>query len=125
MLLTFLDVVHCSNVDRLRDFIKHVYVDRRYSGERGSDKPPRGKLVRFSGLLHQIYLLFFDYKWVVLTLCIHSCIAGGIIVQKRGRVREQGRDCSLWELKKCGYCRSDCNIIMFLKYNFHISIERI
>ncbi|XP_021723680.1 probable ADP-ribosylation factor GTPase-activating protein AGD14 isoform X2 [Chenopodium quinoa] len=33
-----------SNVDRLRDFIKHVYVDRRYSGERGSDRPPRGKL---------------------------------------------------------------------------------
>ncbi|KAL2929320.1 putative ADP-ribosylation factor GTPase-activating protein AGD14 [Bienertia sinuspersici] len=33
-----------SNVDRLRDFIKHVYVDKRYSGERGSDRPPRGKL---------------------------------------------------------------------------------
>lgn len=33
-----------SNVDKLRDFIKHVYVDRRYSGERGSDRPPRGKL---------------------------------------------------------------------------------
>ncbi|KAK9107211.1 hypothetical protein Syun_023222 [Stephania yunnanensis] len=23
-----------SNVDRLRDFIKHVYVDRRYTGDR-------------------------------------------------------------------------------------------
>ncbi|MED6135663.1 hypothetical protein PIB30_048822 [Stylosanthes scabra] len=32
-----------SNVDRLRDFIKHVYVDRRFSGERANDKPPRGK----------------------------------------------------------------------------------
>ncbi|KAL5999641.1 hypothetical protein ACLOJK_037926 [Asimina triloba] len=30
-----------SNVDRLRDFIKHVYVDRRYSGERSIDRPPR------------------------------------------------------------------------------------
>ncbi|GKA53426.1 probable ADP-ribosylation factor GTPase-activating protein AGD14 isoform X1, partial [Tanacetum coccineum] len=32
-----------SNVERLRDFIKHVYVDRRYSGERSLDKPPRAK----------------------------------------------------------------------------------
>ncbi|KAH9289211.1 hypothetical protein KI387_033328, partial [Taxus chinensis] len=32
-----------SNVDRLRDFIKHVYVEKRYSGDRGGDKPPRGK----------------------------------------------------------------------------------
>lgn len=33
-----------SNVERLRDFIKHVYVDKRYSGDRGGDRPPRGKL---------------------------------------------------------------------------------
>ncbi|KAL9995928.1 putative Arf GTPase activating protein [Helianthus debilis subsp. tardiflorus] len=33
-----------SKVERLRDFIKHVYVDRRYSGERSFDKPPRGKM---------------------------------------------------------------------------------
>ncbi|KAJ0029974.1 hypothetical protein Pint_13136 [Pistacia integerrima] len=33
-----------SNVERLRDFIKHVYVDRRYSGERNYDKPPRAKM---------------------------------------------------------------------------------
>ncbi|KAK9073782.1 hypothetical protein SSX86_006376 [Deinandra increscens subsp. villosa] len=33
-----------SNVERLRDFIKHVYVDRRYSGERSFDKPPRVKM---------------------------------------------------------------------------------
>lgn len=32
-----------SNVDRLRDFIKHVYVDKRYSGDKGGDRPPRGK----------------------------------------------------------------------------------
>ncbi|KAL5994929.1 hypothetical protein ACLOJK_024986 [Asimina triloba] len=30
-----------SNVDRVREFIKHVYVDRKYAGERTSDKPPR------------------------------------------------------------------------------------
>ena len=34
-----------SNVERLRDFIKHVYVDRRYTGERSFDKPPRVKMV--------------------------------------------------------------------------------
>ncbi|GAB4828362.1 hypothetical protein Ancab_035360 [Ancistrocladus abbreviatus] len=33
-----------SNVDRLRDFIKHVYVDRRYTGERSIDRPPRLKM---------------------------------------------------------------------------------
>ncbi|KAK1312659.1 putative ADP-ribosylation factor GTPase-activating protein AGD14 [Acorus calamus] len=32
-----------SNVDRLRDFIKHAYVDRRFSGDRRIDKPPRVK----------------------------------------------------------------------------------
>ncbi|KAK9715313.1 hypothetical protein RND81_06G156400 [Saponaria officinalis] len=32
-----------SNVDKLRSFIKHVYVDRRYTGERSIDKPPRVK----------------------------------------------------------------------------------
>ncbi|XP_027343224.1 probable ADP-ribosylation factor GTPase-activating protein AGD14 [Abrus precatorius] len=33
-----------SNIDRLRDFIKHVYVDRRFTGERTYDKPPRVKV---------------------------------------------------------------------------------
>lgn len=33
-----------SNVDRLRDFIKHVYVDKRYSGDRSFDRPPRAKV---------------------------------------------------------------------------------
>ncbi|RVW87915.1 putative ADP-ribosylation factor GTPase-activating protein AGD14 [Vitis vinifera] len=32
---------------RLRDFIKHVYEDRRYTGERGSDRPPRVKMVSY------------------------------------------------------------------------------
>ncbi|KAF8034389.1 hypothetical protein BT93_C0633 [Corymbia citriodora subsp. variegata] len=32
-----------SNVDKLRDFIKHVYVDKRYSGDRSFDRPPRVK----------------------------------------------------------------------------------
>ncbi|KAK3156333.1 hypothetical protein QOZ80_2AG0105830 [Eleusine coracana subsp. coracana] len=32
-----------SNADKLRTFIKHVYVERRYTGERSTDRPPRGK----------------------------------------------------------------------------------
>ncbi|XP_020220169.1 probable ADP-ribosylation factor GTPase-activating protein AGD14 [Cajanus cajan] len=32
-----------SNINRLRDFIKHVYVDRRFTGDRTYDKPPRAK----------------------------------------------------------------------------------
>ncbi|KAI3446979.1 hypothetical protein Pfo_003644 [Paulownia fortunei] len=33
-----------SNIERLRDFIKHVYVDRRYTGERNLEKPLRAKM---------------------------------------------------------------------------------
>ncbi|XP_065851258.1 flocculation protein FLO11-like isoform X2 [Euphorbia lathyris] len=33
-----------SNLHRLRDFIKHVYVDRRYSGERSHDRVSRPRL---------------------------------------------------------------------------------
>ncbi|KAJ4824569.1 hypothetical protein Tsubulata_017492 [Turnera subulata] len=30
-----------SNADKVREFIKHVYVDRRYTGGKTSDKPPK------------------------------------------------------------------------------------
>ncbi|CAN1246071.1 Probable ADP-ribosylation factor GTPase-activating protein AGD14 [Linum grandiflorum] len=30
-----------SNVDRVREFIKHVYVDKKYAGTKTADKPPR------------------------------------------------------------------------------------
>lgn len=43
--LILIGILGSSNVDRLRDFIKHVYVDRRFSGERTYDKPPRAKTV--------------------------------------------------------------------------------
>eukprot|EP00262_Sarcandra_glabra_P002995 TRINITY_DN1342_c0_g1_i1.p1 TRINITY_DN1342_c0_g1~~TRINITY_DN1342_c0_g1_i1.p1 ORF type:complete len:722 (-),score=138.14 TRINITY_DN1342_c0_g1_i1:441-2483(-) len=35
---------HSIPDSRLRDFIKHVYVDRRYTGERSIDRPPRVKM---------------------------------------------------------------------------------
>ncbi|XWS64938.1 hypothetical protein CRYUN_Cryun05aG0047400 [Craigia yunnanensis] len=31
-----------SNADKIREFIKNVYVDRKYAGGKTSDKPPRG-----------------------------------------------------------------------------------
>lgn len=31
----------CSNPDRIREFIKHVYIDKRYAIEKLSNKPPR------------------------------------------------------------------------------------
>lgn len=45
-LLFLIGIFGASNVDRLRDFIKHVYVDRRFTGDRTYDKPPRVKAVR-------------------------------------------------------------------------------
>ncbi|CAI0433205.1 unnamed protein product [Linum tenue] len=30
-----------SNIDRVREFIKHVYVDKKYAGTKTADKPPR------------------------------------------------------------------------------------
>ncbi|GER26273.1 Arf-GAP domain and FG repeats-containing protein [Striga asiatica] len=35
---------NCSSIERLRDFIRHVYVDRRYTGERNLEKPLRAKM---------------------------------------------------------------------------------
>ena len=32
---------YCSNADKIREFIKNVYVDRKYAGGKTSDKPPR------------------------------------------------------------------------------------
>ncbi|XP_057785687.1 probable ADP-ribosylation factor GTPase-activating protein AGD14 isoform X2 [Salvia miltiorrhiza] len=34
-------LVDNSNIDKLRDFIKNVYVDKKYSMEKSSDRPPR------------------------------------------------------------------------------------
>lgn len=32
---------YCSNPDKIREFIKNVYVERKYAGGKSSDKPPR------------------------------------------------------------------------------------
>lgn len=54
-----------SNVNRLREFVKHVYEDRRFTGDRTSDKPPRGKVVRFypPGFTFLRKYLTFQYKF--------------------------------------------------------------
>ena len=50
-----------SNIERLRDFIKHVYVDRRYSGERSFDKPPRAKMVRSTTTFQRVIVNTFSF----------------------------------------------------------------
>ena len=64
-----------SNVERLRDFIKHVYVDRRYSGERNYDKPPRGTMVRCPSLFLfsiecQSIIKLWDVIWQTVKLYV-------------------------------------------------------
>lgn len=44
--ITLIVMFAASNVDRLRDFIKHVYVDKRFTGEKSYDKPPRAQVVK-------------------------------------------------------------------------------
>ncbi|XP_078152410.1 uncharacterized protein LOC144547596 isoform X2 [Carex rostrata] len=39
-----------SDIDKLRDFIKHIYVDQRFVGERNADKPPVVKVERESSI---------------------------------------------------------------------------
>ncbi|XP_057985920.1 uncharacterized protein LOC110641656 isoform X3 [Hevea brasiliensis] len=54
-----------SNLHRLRDFIKHVYVDRKYSGERRHERLPKLRLTSLFGflesLLHALYLKLFSF----------------------------------------------------------------
>lgn len=47
----------CSNVDKVREFIKNVYVDKKYTLEKSSDRPPRDP---------QVTLLDPDVQWNVL-----------------------------------------------------------
>lgn len=38
--------LHYSNADKIREFIKSVYVDKKYSGGKAFEKPPRDTQVR-------------------------------------------------------------------------------
>nr|GMD46487.1 probable ADP-ribosylation factor GTPase-activating protein AGD14 [Ipomoea batatas] len=40
-----------SNVEKVREFIKNVYVDKRYAGAQSMDRPPRGTQVTFLNLV--------------------------------------------------------------------------
>lgn len=41
----------CSNIDKIREFIRNVYVDRRYAGAKSTDKPPRDAQAIYSWIL--------------------------------------------------------------------------
>lgn len=45
----------CSNVDKVRDFIKSVYVDRRYAIGKSFDKPPRDTQAILNSFLNPLY----------------------------------------------------------------------
>lgn len=47
-ILQFVYLLLCSNVDKVREFIKAVYIDRKYAGGNNSEKPPRDMQVNFS-----------------------------------------------------------------------------
>lgn len=69
MLLIFVvvfDTSFHSNVERLRDFIRHVYVDKRYTGERSIDKPPRVKMV---SMLSPSFISYSCIPYFFLLLC--------------------------------------------------------
>ncbi len=66
-----------SNLHRIRDFIKHVYVDRKYTGDKSSDKLPRLRLV-ISPLLymhsHGSYI-YFKFSFLSCGTLVQQCSA--------------------------------------------------
>ena len=65
-----ISMVGASNVDRLRDFIKHVYVDRRFTGDKTNDKPPRAKPVRCLLSPFRFTVLKFIFQFVTISISI-------------------------------------------------------
>ena len=53
----------CSKPDRIREFIRSVYVEKKYAGGRSSDKPPRDTQVNIATSLNEGFFLLF--LWAV------------------------------------------------------------
>lgn len=62
----------CSNPEKLRDFIKAVYVDRRYTGDRAL--PPKGRQVGF--------LMTSVYHWCGGTLVSGKCLCSLTVIHR-------------------------------------------
>jgi hypothetical protein len=60
-----IQIFSSSNMHKLREFIKHVYVDRKYTGERSQENLPRIKLVYI--FTHTI-LFILDFWHLEVTL---------------------------------------------------------
>jgi hypothetical protein len=41
----------CSNADKIREFIKNVYIDKNFVGVKSSDRPPRDSQVSLMVLI--------------------------------------------------------------------------
>lgn len=55
-----LSSISCSNADKIREFIKNVYVDKKFTGGKSSERPPRDSQVSISSLIsgiNSIYLM--------------------------------------------------------------------
>lgn len=55
-----LSSISCSNADKIREFIKNVYVDKKFAGGKSSERPPRDAQVSISNLIsgiNSIYLM--------------------------------------------------------------------
>lgn len=70
--------LHCSNADKIREFIKSVYVDKKYSGGKAFEKPPRDTQVRTKFLSYS-----FLYKQLILQSDVHSARTENIYLCSR------------------------------------------
>lgn len=62
----------CSNVDRIRDFIKSVYVDKRYIAGKASDNPPGDMQANFLVPNYVLLIiLIFSYLFIFHFLAIY------------------------------------------------------
>lgn len=58
----------CSKVDKVREFIKNVYVDKRYAGGKTPAKPPRDLQVIFA--MDNRYHHMIKFYWSLLSISL-------------------------------------------------------
>ena len=74
----------CSKADKIREFIRSVYVDKKYAGGRTSEKPPRDM---------QVIVWIKIVIWAdILIVWICTNISGNIDISENEKVR------FFWEL---------------------------
>lgn len=59
-----------SNMHKLRDFVKHVYVDRKYTGERSHERLPKLRLVKLQLINSPFDFTLFFLEMFPISICI-------------------------------------------------------